>query len=352
MLDRISWPPALLISTFLLLLPQPANAECTSTGFLGDLSNSGYVRMQAITTQADCGGARTVYVRAWIAASMEFACLTGYRISGYYCGDHSSERNASTTLGGFGYGYWDGYGSHWYVQAGGSGDLAPTHRRLWAGSPPQPSQEQRCWEIGGTWDPVLQYCEPPPNTPIIIATSMSAAYRLTSPEKGVMFDIDADGTPERIAWTEPNSDVAFLAWDRDGDGMITSGRELFGNHTFPGVANGFDALIRAAKDTNDGIVGGSVNVEDPIFAQLLLWTDTNHNGISEPSELRPVMDLFSDIGLGYQLHSRKDGQGNQFIYRGWATIRTAPGRNRARTPTEMNQRGRIIYDVALATLPH
>lgn len=226
--------------------------------------------------------------------------------------------------------------------------LPYTHIYLNAGEPP-PSPEEACAAMGWVWNYETHECDPPPNCPIIIATSGDATYKLTSASDGVLFDINGDGTPEKVAWTEPNSGVAVLALDRDGDGMITSGKELFGNHTLPGVRNGFAALIQTAKDTNDGIVAGSLSTADPLFARLVLWIDDNHNGISESSELRPIAELFSDIGLGYQLHNRRDGHGNQFVYRGWATIRTAPARNRATTPMEMKERGRMIYDVVLTT---
>jgi hypothetical protein len=69
--------------------------------------------------------------------------------------------------------------------------------------------------------------------------------------------------------------VAFLALDRDGDGQITSGEELFGNHTLEGSANGFEALQRTAMESNGGVRRGSVSADDPVYAQLLLWTDRN-----------------------------------------------------------------------------
>jgi len=115
-----------------------------------------------------------------------------------------------------------------------------------------------------------------------------------------------------VAWTEPNSSVAFLAIDRDRDGQITSGRELFGNFTVPGASNGFLALRTLAMQTNGGILRGSVSNDDPLFTDLLLWTDSNHNGISESWELTAAGDLISEVGLGYQIMPRRDGHGNLF----------------------------------------
>jgi hypothetical protein len=76
--------------------------------------------------------------------------------------------------------------------------------------------------------------DPPPcdedcQSPIVM--SFGGGYDLTSAADGVRFDIDADGTKERIAWTRQGTNVAFLAVDRDGNGVIDSGAELFGDST-------------------------------------------------------------------------------------------------------------------------
>jgi hypothetical protein len=204
--------------------------------------------------------------------------------------------------------------------------------------------------MGWVWNYEQGVCTPPPNCPIVLATGRASNYKLTSAEDGVLFDIDGDGVVERVGWTEIGSDVAFLAIDRDGDGRISSGRELFGNHTLEGARNGFIALERMAMAANDGRVGGSVNASDPIFQRLLLWTDRDHDGISAPSELRPLTEVFAEVGLGYQDHHRKDGRGNHYAYRGWALFRTQQGRNKAQSPEENEQRRRAIYDVVLATM--
>jgi hypothetical protein len=163
---------------------------------------------------------------------------------------------------------------------------------------------------------------------------------LSSAEDGVVFDIDGDGVPETVAWTKANSEVAFLALDWDGDGFITSGKELFGGFTLPDTSNGVAALTRIARETNGGVMRGSVSTDDPVFARLLLWTDRNHNAISEPDELRPAGELVSDIGLGYEFRNQTDEFGNVFRYRGWVHVRTAPGRNQALSGKENMERRR------------
>jgi hypothetical protein len=63
-------------------------------------------------------------------------------------------------------------------------------------------------------------------------------YRFTSPENGVMFDLDGTGTPQRVASTDAGSDDAFLALDHNHNGRIDGGRELFGGPVdLPASAN-------------------------------------------------------------------------------------------------------------------
>jgi hypothetical protein len=59
------------------------------------------------------------------------------------------------------------------------------------------------------------------------------AFALTSADDGVYFDLNADGIPEKIAWTAPASDDAWLAMNRTANGLSDSGAELFGNRTWP-----------------------------------------------------------------------------------------------------------------------
>jgi hypothetical protein len=162
-----------------------------------------------------------------------------------------------------------------------------------------------------------------PNCPLIIDAARDG-YKLTSVENGVRFDLNADGVAEQVAWTRRDGDDAFLVLDRNGNGSIDDGTELFGNHTptRPGTpdvttANGFEALkFVETSDYGPSERNAVINARDAVFGSLMLWRDRNHNGISEPDELQPVADAgLQAISTEYKNSKRVDRHGNEFRQR-------------------------------------
>ena len=97
-----------------------------------------------------------------------------------------------------------------------------------------------------------------PVDPLVVNFSGTAA-QLT--DQRFAFDLDADGNTEQINFVAPGS--GFLVFDRNQDGTINDGRELFG----PTTNDGFAELAKLDDDGN-----GWLDENDAAFAQLQLWS--------------------------------------------------------------------------------
>jgi len=159
--------------------------------------------------------------------------------------------------------------------------------------------------------------------PIIIDTA-GEGFQLTDAADGVVTDMVIPGRRIRFGWTKPGSHNAFL-W-LDG--------HLFGNYTEQPPSddpNGFAAL--AVYDSNgDGVI----DAKDPVFSQLRLWIDANHDGVAQPQELftLPSLGVYS-ISLQHEVDKYIDANGNLFHYRGHLQ--------------KTSDTDRTIYDVYLAS---
>lgn len=133
----------------------------------------------------------------------------------------------------------------------------------------------------------------------------------------ILFDHDADGVRTGTGWIKP--DDGFVVLDRDGNGLIDSGRELFGDETL--LANGSKAPNGyAALAQHDSNGDGRIDSADAVYGQLRIWQDANQDGISQTGELHHLAELgIASIGVQGTQANVDLGNGNTMPLRGTFT---------------------------------
>jgi hypothetical protein len=183
-------------------------------------------------------------------------------------------------------------------------------------------------------------------SPIILDLEGSG-FDLTDEAHGVRFQIFPDlDQLYMVAWPTAKSNNAWLVLDRNGDGVINDFSELFGNLTpqpEPPAGeqkNGFLALAVFDRPDHGGNGDGWISDADAIFTELRVWQDANHDGISQPDELKTLEAVgIKAISLQYTLSTKTDPFDNVFRYRGRVL------------DTSGSEVRKVIYDVLVGTAP-
>ena len=135
---------------------------------------------------------------------------------------------------------------------------------------------------------------------------------------GALFDHDKDGIRTSTGWAA--ADDGLLVIDRNSDGLINNGGELFGDSTVlkdgSNAAHGYAAL--AEFDTNSD---GKVDAQDTDFAKLKVWRDLNQDGVSQDGELFTLAELnIQSLDAAYQDVNTRLGNGNTVAQKGSYTL--------------------------------
>jgi hypothetical protein len=179
--------------------------------------------------------------------------------------------------------------------------------------------------------------------PILLDLDLNG-FHLTGLDVPVRFDLDADGIEEETAWTAAGSGDAFLCWDRNGNGSIDDGRELFGQATVMRdggrAETGYIPLGQLDHPDLGGNLDGFIGAEDSIYDLLCVWTDTDRDGVSQPEEIQSLQAA-GVLRIGYEDEEgrRQDVHGNLFRYRSKTLVLNPAGKPRAG----------VSYDVYFST---
>jgi hypothetical protein len=165
------------------------------------------------------------------------------------------------------------------------------------------------------------------NTPLVVAFA-DQPIEFT---RGGRFAFQA-GAPTTTDW--PTAATPWIALDRDGDGTIDRGAELFGSDTTlpDGTTAGNGFLALAALDANHD---GRLDASDPGFAALVLWADRDGDQRSSPDELTPLATTIVSISLASRVELRCDARRNCEGERAAITWRDAQGARHAGTVVDV-----------------
>ena len=154
--------------------------------------------------------------------------------------------------------------------------------------------------------------------PLILDLNGNGKIDLTSTSNGVHFDHNGDGVSHKSSWVSKEDGI--LVYDRNGNGNIDDGGELFGNFTQIKdkesnqrlAKDGYEAL-KEFDSNNDGLI----DKNDDKFKDLKIWQDANSNGISDEGELKSLDELgIASLSLNHNEVNEDLGGGNTLSLKG------------------------------------
>jgi hypothetical protein len=163
-------------------------------------------------------------------------------------------------------------------------------------------------------------------SPIVVDLNRDGVH-LGPQGRGVAFDVNADGFADFVQWVKPGGNEAFLSLDRNRNGVVDNGSELFGVGTplFDGgnAPNGFVGLAQYDAPLLGGNDDGLISADDAIWPELSIWLDRNADGVSTPREMyRPAELGLTSFETIPKARRQRDAAGNSLPYWAKAIIRS------------------------------
>jgi len=145
-------------------------------------------------------------------------------------------------------------------------------------------------------------------SPVILDLDGDGVETTSIADGGAYFDHDGNGFAEQTGWA--GADDGLLVMDRDGNGTIDTGKELFGDQTILNngqrASNGFQALADLDSNTD-----GKIDINDTAYSQLKIWQDADGDGYTSEGELKTLSDAgIASINTGYTNSTTVDSNGN------------------------------------------
>lgn len=162
-------------------------------------------------------------------------------------------------------------------------------------------------------------------------------FHLGKAGAGIYYDFENSGIYRPVQWVSRGGNEAFLALDKNNNGQIDNGAELFGRgillQSGLKASHGFEELAQYDELMLGGNNDGVIDSQDSIWSSLSLWLDSNADGNSTHDELSLLADSdITALNLDAKENGRRDHAGNLLRFWSWATS----------SKTEKNNKFRMI----------
>ena len=192
--------------------------------------------------------------------------------------------------------------------------------------------------------------------PLIFDLDGDGITTVSIDDSNAFFDLDNNGFAEKTSWVGARE--GLLAYDKNGDGIINGGNELFGDRTLMKDGKTLASSGFAALTEYDDNKDGKIDSNDVIYALLRIWQDSDGDGIASAGELRRLVDLgIVSIGLSYSNTGVTDSANSIQVRTGTFTL--ADGSSRAvgeyllnRNPVHSVDSSPIEISDSVALLPN